>query len=76
MGRPFRLYSIATLATFVVFGTLTFMEGPRLAANLPTPWIGLWERVNIGVWLLWVVVLAVVLLRRPPHQDISAGSEP
>jgi hypothetical protein len=76
MGRRFRLYSIATLATFVVFGILTFMEGPRLAANLPTPWIGVWERINIGVWLLWVVVLAVVLLRRPLHQDIRAGSEP
>jgi hypothetical protein len=42
---------------------LTFVEAPRLQANLPTPWIGLWERVNISVFLLWIAVLATVLLR-------------
>jgi hypothetical protein len=31
--------------------------------NLPTPWIGLWERINISVFLMWVVVLAAVLCR-------------
>jgi hypothetical protein len=40
------------------------LDGPRIAANLPTPWVGLWERINIGVFLLWVVVLAIALLRR------------
>ncbi len=64
MGKRFRLYSIATLAIFVVFGALTGMDGPRLAANLPTPWLGVWERINIGVWLLWIFVLATTLLRR------------
>jgi hypothetical protein len=45
------------------FGALTFLDAPRIAANLPTPWIGVWERINIGVFLLWVVVLATTLLR-------------
>jgi hypothetical protein len=44
-------------------GALTFVEAPRLQLNLPTPWIGLWERINISVFLLWIVVLANVLLR-------------
>jgi hypothetical protein len=35
----------------------------RIAANPPTPWVGVWERINISVFLLWVVVLAVALLR-------------
>jgi hypothetical protein len=39
------------------------MDGPRIAANLPTPWVGLWERINIGAFLLWVIVLATMLLR-------------
>ena len=39
------------------------VDAPRIAANLPTPWIGVWERINIGVFLLWVVVLAIALLR-------------
>jgi hypothetical protein len=62
-GKRFRLYSIATIVVLLAFGGLTFLEAPRLQANLPTPWIGLWERINISVFLLWVVVLAAVLLR-------------
>jgi hypothetical protein len=64
LGARFRLYSVATLATFLVFGILTGMEAPRVATNLPTPWIGVWERVIIGAFYLWLMVLAVALLRR------------
>ena len=64
-GRHFRLYSIVSVVILLAFGALTFVEAPRLQANLPTPWIGLWERINISVFLLWVVTLAAVLLRRP-----------
>ena len=63
-GKQFRLYSAATLAVFVAFGTLSGIDGPRISANLPTPWVGVWERINIGASLLWVVVLAIMLLRR------------
>ena len=63
-GKRFSAYSAATLMTLLTFGALTFVDAPRVAANLPTPWIGVWERVNVGVFLLWIVVLAIVLLRR------------
>lgn len=62
-GKWFRLYSSATLMIFFVFGALTGMEGPRVAANLPTPWIGVWERIIIAAQMLWIAVLAVTLLR-------------
>lgn len=62
-GRRFCLYSIASLVILMVFGALTFLDAPGIAANLPTPWIGVWERINLGVFLLWVVVLATALLR-------------
>jgi protein-S-isoprenylcysteine O-methyltransferase Ste14 len=62
-GKRFRIYSIMTGASLVVFGVLAGMAIPRLAANLPTPWIGVWERINIFAYMLWVVVLAVILLR-------------
>ena len=63
LGRRFRAYSIATLAIFLVFGALTGMDGARIAADLPTPWAGVWERINIGAMVLWTSVLAVALLR-------------
>lgn len=59
----FRLYTIVTLGLFVVFGILTGIESPNIAKNLPTPTIGIWERINIAVFMLWVAVLAVVLMR-------------
>lgn len=62
-GMRFRLYSIATMVTLAVFGVLTSMDAPGIDANLPTPLIGVWERINIGVFLLWVIVLAILLLR-------------
>jgi hypothetical protein len=68
-GRRFRLYSVASLVVLVAFGALTFLDAPRVAANLSTPWVGVWERINIGVFLLWVVVLATTVLR---VQDTAA----
>jgi len=63
LGKRFRYYSIASLAILLAFGLLTGRDGPRVGANLPTPWVGVWERILIGVYLLWVVVLAIALLR-------------
>ena len=63
LGKKFRLYSIATFIVLVAFGVLTFLDSPGIATNQPTPLIGVWERINIGVFLLWVVVLATILLR-------------
>jgi cytochrome bd-type quinol oxidase subunit 2 len=62
-GKPFRIYSLATIVVLLAFGVLMFLEAPRLQANQPTPWIGLWERINISVFLLWVAMLSVVLWR-------------
>ena len=52
-----------TILILFVFGALTGVESPRLEANLPTPWIGLWERITIYGFLLWVAVLALAILR-------------
>jgi hypothetical protein len=64
-GLSFRVYSIATIVTLALCGALTSLDMSRVQANLPTPLIGVWERINIGVFLLWIVVLATTLLRRP-----------
>ncbi len=66
LGRTFRIYSIATLVILLVAGAATFMYAPRVAANLPTPWMGALERVNVHGYMLWLLVLAVALLREQP----------
>jgi len=73
LGKRFRLYTLTTLAAFVAFGTLTAIDGPRIAADLPTPWVGVWERVNMGIAMLWIAVLAVTLSRR--HGFVPAASQ-
>lgn len=75
LGKRSRVYSIATMVILVAAGAVTSLDAPRMQADLPTPWIGVWERVNIGVWLLWIVVLAVTLLRRAPRYAAAAPSE-
>src|SRR5215203_1953205 len=61
-GNRFRLYSIATMVILLACGALTVPDAANIQANLPTPWVGVWERINIGVFLLWVIVLATRLL--------------
>lgn len=64
-GKWLRLYSVATLVLVIVTGVWSFMEIPRIEANLPTPWLGVRERISIYSYMLWLAVLALVLLRTP-----------
>jgi hypothetical protein len=70
-GRRFRVYSIVTMVIFIVCGVLAGLYGPNVAANLPTPWLGVLERINIYAYMVWIIMLAVTLLRR----NQAAGSE-
>lgn len=63
LGKGFRLYSAITFILILIFGVLTFLEAPAVATNGATPLIGVWERINIGVFLLWIIVLAITLWR-------------
>lgn len=68
-GKWFRWYSIVTILLLVGGGILAGLDAPRIEANLPTPWAGVTERVNILAYMLWVVVLAIALLRRQRLAD-------
>ena len=72
-GRRFRVYSVATLVIAFGFGMLTGLESSHLAANLPTPYIGLWERLSIAVYMIWLMVLAIALLRMKATATRAAG---
>jgi len=71
LGKRFRLYTFATWVVFIIFGALTWMEAPGVNAGLPTPYIGAWERINIGAFMLWVIVLAIVLLKKEKIQGAA-----
>jgi hypothetical protein len=60
-GWRFRLYAIVSVVIIVVFGALTGIQAAQLAAGEPTPWMGLFERISIAPWLLWMAVLHLVL---------------
>jgi Protein of unknown function (DUF998) len=77
-GKRFALYSIGTLLALVVFGTLAASQAARMAANLPTPWMGVEERINAYGYMLWASVLAIGLLRartESPHEILKRRSE-
>lgn len=64
LGTRFRVYSMVTVTLVVVFGGLTGLQGPALAANEPTPWMGVLERISIYAFMIWNGVLAVALVRQ------------
>jgi len=75
VGKRFRVYSIATILVFIVFGVLTFFEAPGVDKNLPTPFIGLWERINIAAFMVWLLVFAMILLRVPKKSSLPLSDK-
>jgi hypothetical protein len=81
-GRWFRLYSMSTLLMMVVFGVLTSLAMRGIGTGERTPWVGVMERIDIGAFLLWVLVLAISLFRvqathrRGRRAEVSAGAMP
>lgn len=62
-GKGFRLYSIVTILIITLFGVWAGSYIPQIEAQLPTPGMGIIERVNIYGYMLWVMVLAIIRLR-------------
>ena len=73
-GKRFRVYSSVTMAVFLVCGVLAGMNGPKIAANLPTPGTGVLERINIYGYMLWIVVFAIILLQK--ENAVNNGTVP
>jgi len=60
-GQAFRIYSIVTVFLILGGAALSGMQIPRIEAGLPTPGLGLFERLNIYAMLLWVALFAITL---------------
>jgi hypothetical protein len=63
LGKGFRIYTFVSIFLHVVFGILTFLEAPEIPKNGPTNMIGVWERINILIFMIWVAVFAIILFR-------------
>jgi len=59
----FRLYSIGTLVVLIGFGGLASIAMRGIEENLPTPWVGGFERINAYAYLAWLVLLAMTVMR-------------
>ena len=73
-GKRFRVYSIVTIAITIACGVWTGSYASRIQMNLPTPAVGIWERISIAAVMLWIAVLAITLLRRRVTEAISAAT--
>ena|SRR5918997_6340298 len=61
----FRLYSVGTLVTLLLIGMWSiFVGGAGIAAEQPTPFFGMMERITVYGYLAWVAALAIAMLRR------------
>ncbi len=68
----FRAYSIVTVVTALVFGALTSTQAANLVDGESTPLMGVYERVSVGAWLLWIAVLSATLLRSRDDHAVHA----
>lgn len=69
--KGFRTYSFLTIILTLVSGVLVWTYVPNVAAQLPTPGMGLIERIAVFSPMIWIMVLAVVLLRTEKGQSIN-----
>jgi len=72
--KQFRWYSWFSIFIFIVFGTLTGMGSPGIAKDMPTPWLGVWERINIGVFLLWVIVFSLEIMKQDRKNKLETSA--
>ncbi len=63
-SKAFLIYTIATIVIQIFFGVLSGLDASNMEANLPTPWMGVWERISIAAYMIWVIVFATLLLQK------------
>lgn len=64
LNKSLRIFSFVTIAIVIIFGLLTSSQIPELAMGQDTPWMGLTERVNIYLTMLWFGILSLSLAKR------------
>jgi uncharacterized protein DUF998 len=78
-GKRFRIYVIVTLLALVASSAATGILAAQINGGVNIGWFGVPERAIQGVWLQWVAVLAIVLLRNhyaSPQTYKQADADP
>lgn len=75
LKKRFRFYTMLSWMVFIAFGILSWLQSPGIEKNQPTPLIGVWERINIAAFMLWVMILAMILLGRNKRANPPSGRE-
>ena len=70
-GRRFRAYSLTTLVVVLGCGAWTGTYASAVQADLPTPWLGVWERISIVAFMAWVAALAAARLRCESYEQAA-----
>jgi hypothetical protein len=60
----FRIFTVVSALATIGFGVLTGMDSPNMEKNLPTPMMGVWERIGMAAFMVWVIVFAIALFRQ------------
>jgi len=74
-GRGFRRFSIGLALAILGAGSLAGTRSGQIAAGGPTPYIGLIERVSFYGPSLWILALAILLLRQQRGAPGAGGSK-
>jgi hypothetical protein len=75
-GKWFRYYSYGTLLVFLLAGGVMGLLGnPGMEGNQIPWWFGLAERINTYGFMIWMLALAVILLRVKPISSSLADRE-
>jgi CubicO group peptidase (beta-lactamase class C family) len=74
-GRRFCIFTAITIVALIGAGFVAGSQSPAMDANLPTPGLGIWQRVNITAYLVWLATFSVALLHRPASRRAERMAE-
>lgn len=64
-GKGFRVFSYATMLAMLILGAVPLLGSFEIGLDQPPAFFGASERINAYGYMLWMMALAVVLLRNP-----------
>ena len=74
LGTVSRLFAFS-IAAMLLAGVVVGTKVSAIAAGLPTPWMGLVERVSVYSPMLWVFVFAASLLSTATGPEVRKGRQ-